>query len=128
MSISSISDSSPVGLVLYTDSALGNSLSRVKTSSAVLFYITANNVANPTTPVFLKLFDALAANVVLGTTAPFFVWKIPGGSVSNLVLTTGVSAGFTFLTALTAACVLTGGSEGSANPPQNPVSVLFSYV
>ena len=128
MSISSISDSSPVGLVLYTDSNLGQALSRVKTSSAVLFYITASNIANPITPVFLKLFDALAANVVLGTTAPFFVWKIPGGSVSNLVLNTGVSFGFTFQNAITAAVLLTGGSEGSVNGPASPVSVLFSYV
>jgi hypothetical protein len=128
MAISIIDVASPVGEILYTDSALGAALSRVKTSSTALFYLTVTNTANPTTPVFLKLFDAMAANITLGTTAPDLVFKVPGAAVSNFVLYTGVAFGWTFTTALTAACLLTGGSEGSVNAPANPVSVTFSYV
>jgi hypothetical protein len=128
MAISVVDIASPVGEILYTDSALGNALSRVKTSSTALFYVTISNINNQTTPVFLKLFDAMAANITLGTTPPDLVFKVPGAAVANYVLYTGTAFGFTFTTALTAVCLLTGGSEGAFNPPPNPVSVLFSYV
>jgi hypothetical protein len=128
MAISVVNESSPVGEIVYVDSNLGNALSRVKTSSAALFYVTITNTLN-NVPVYVKMWDAMAAGIVLGTTAPDLVLACAGNTISNYVFYTGAAAfGFTFTTALTAACLLTGGSEGSANPPPSPVSVLFSYV
>lgn len=46
---------------------------------------------DPSTDVFIQFFDKLAANVTVGTTAPDFTFRIPGGAnfgkdAQNLVL------------------------------------------
>ncbi|HZS43348.1 MAG TPA: hypothetical protein VFA52_03995 [Candidatus Paceibacterota bacterium] len=118
--------STPTNQFVFTDSVMGNSPDGVKASSAVLYGVRADNSANGT-PVYVKLYNATSGSVVVGTTAPDEIIYVPANSVVTRTYFTGASVGVTFATALTAACVTSGGTAGTTSPALS-VSVSITYA
>lgn len=82
--------------------------------SAIRIYkLYLDNSAN-SAPSYFKAWNVAAASVTVGTTVPDFVWPVAAGEVSEVLFDTGVSFG----TALTIACVTTGGTGGTTGPTE----------
>jgi|ERR1700733_1507606 len=126
MSITQINVSSPSNEILFTDTSIGNAVDAIKASSAKVFWLTVDNSANAAAS-YLKIFNVAGASVTLGTTAPDFIVYIPGLSIVTLNFGTSAAPGLIFGTALSAACVTTGGTAGTSNPSSSVV-VTISYV
>lgn len=63
------------------DSSVGNTAQACKAAGGLLGGIT---VENPnTTQIFIQVFNALAADVTVGSTTPVFVFPIPAGDGTN---------------------------------------------
>lgn len=127
MAITSINVSSLAGEILFNDSAMGASADGVKASSAKLLYVTIDNSLNGGAASYLKLYNLASGSVVVGTTAPDEVIYVPAGAVITQLFYTGANPGKTFGTALSAACLTTGGTAGTT-PPVSNVSVTLAYV
>ncbi len=106
----------PAANVLFSASVVGVK-DQVKGSSATVFGIKVDNSSN-TVASYLKLWNLLATSVTVGTTDPDEIVMIPPGSKLFVILN-GVT-GKVFGTALTVACVTTGGTGGTT-PPGNRV-------
>lgn len=126
MAISRINVSTPSNEVIFLDSACGNSADGVKSSSALVYSITVDNSANGSS-VFVKLWNLTSGSVVIGTSAPDQIILVPGSSVVTQTYFTGATPGVTFSTALSVACLTTGGTAGSTSPSSN-VAVSINYV
>ena len=66
----------------FNSNALGSTVTNIKTSPGNLWGMSAFN--GHAAACFIQVFDALAANVVLGTTAPTFVLPVAGTAISNV--------------------------------------------
>lgn len=106
----------------WSESALGAVVKEIKASGATAFIVEIDNSLNPSQMVYLKAFFALAAGVTLGTTDPNLVLPVPGGQK----VTYKILAGAVYPTALSVACVTTGGTAGTTAPP-NSVLVKVAY-
>jgi len=127
MSITNIIIQSPAGETVFTDTAMGATIDAIKATSAVVFYLLIDNTLNAGAPVYVKLFNATSGSITLGTTVPDEVIFVPSGQKITHVLFTGATAGKTFATALSAACVTTGGTAGVTAPASNvPVVVVYT--
>jgi hypothetical protein len=127
MAISVIVVATPSGLTQYKDTALGSTLDGVKASSTLIEWIQIDNTANGGVPSYLKLFNATSGSVTLGTTAPDMVLYAESGKLDTFNFQSGASQGITFATALTMACVTTGGTAGVTGPT-NPVIVTVAFI
>jgi hypothetical protein len=105
---------------------MGASVDAVKASSALVYSININNSAN-SVPSYVRLFNLASGSVIVGTTAPDSVLYVPANAVVSFALFTGVLAGITFGTALSACCVTTGGTAG-VTAPLSSVAVTITYV
>ena len=63
--------------------------------------------------VFIKFFDAASGSVTLGTTVPLVVWRIDARDEAEVL----IPVGWTLASALSYACVTTGGTTGTTSPP-----------
>jgi len=126
MAITQVNVSSPANEIIFTDTAIGSGLDAVKASSALIYSISVNNSANGSAS-YLKLFNVASGSVTLGTTAPDYVVYAPASSIVVVNFFTSSSPGLTFGTALTAACVTTGGTAGTT-PPSSSVICSITYV
>lgn len=127
MAITQVQVPTPAGLTIFTDTAMGAAADAVKSSSAILNWAIIDNSANGGAASYVKLFNLAAGSVVLGTTVPDEVIYVPGGAVIPVVYFTKSALGKTFNTALSAACVTTGGTVGTT-PPVSAVIVTLSYI
>lgn len=127
MAITQLNFATPAGVVAFTDSAMGNAVDAVKASSAVVYSLLIDNTANAGAPSYVKLFNLASGSVTLGTTAPDEIIFVPGGAKVTHVLYAGAVAGKTFATALSAACVTTGGTAGTTSPV-SAVPVTINYT
>lgn len=127
MSITQINVGSPTNEFIFTDTAMGNSADGVKSSSAVLYSVKIDNSANSGAACYVKLYNVLSGSVVVGTTAPDEVIYVPGGAIVTRNYWTSAAPGVTFGTALSAACVTTGGTAGNTAPSESVV-VSINYV
>lgn len=127
MAITQINVSSPPNEILFTDTIMGNTLDAIKASSALVLWVQVDNTANAVVPSYVKLFNAAAGGVTLGTTAPDEIIYVPGGVKRTHMLFTGANPGITFATALTAACVTTAGTAGTTSPASS-VIVTVAFV
>jgi hypothetical protein len=78
--------------------------------------------------LYLKFYDATAANVTVGTTVPVLTFAIPTqGSTDGAGFTLSMGSGTAFLTAITVAAT-TGVGDGDSGAPAANVCVLnLSY-
>lgn len=127
MSITQIDVGTPTNQYLFQDSAMGNSVDGIKSSSALLLFVKVDNSQNISAPSYVKLFNLSNLSVTLGATPPDEIIYAPGGSVVTHEYFTGAVVGVTFNTALSAACVTQGGTAGTVSPA-SPVVVTVSYV
>ena len=124
MAISQVNVSSPSNEIIYNSTDMGLA-EGIKSSSAVVFAVTIDNTANVAAS-YVKLFNLASGSVTLGSTTPDEVIYVPAGVISTVVFYTGANPGKTFGTALTAACVTTGGTTGNT-PPSSDVAVTINY-
>jgi len=106
---------------------MGNAVDAIKASSAKVYSVTIDNSANGGAASYVKLFNLAAGSVSLGVTSPDEVIFVPAGAVVTVSYFTGAVPGKTFASALSAACVTTGGTAGSTSPV-SPVVVTVEYV
>lgn len=76
-----------------------------------IWYFEVDNTAN-TSYSFLKLYDAAAASVTVGTTVPLVIWRCDPGVVTSVM----VIKGGAFSTALSGVVVTAGGTGGTTAP------------
>ena len=126
MSITQVNVSSPSSLIIYTDSAMGGTKDAIKASSATVYSVTVDNSANTMADSYVKLWNVASGSVTVGTTDPDEVIFVKASAIDTRIFYTGAAPGKLFNTALTAACVTTGGSAGSTSPT-NPVVVSVRY-
>lgn len=108
--------------VVVRDPAIGAAAdSNVGPGAATVYLIQIDNSGNPNQKVYLKMWDNVAPTV--GTTAPNKIIPVPGGSIQKV----GCIEGIPFTTALSFACVTTGGTGGTT-APTNPVIVAISIT
>ncbi len=127
MAISQVTLASPSGLIQFTDTVMGSTADGVKASSAVVYSVFVDNSGNGGAAAYVKLWNVASGGVTVGTTVPDEVIFVPGGAIIQRNLFTKAASGVTFGTALTAACLTTGGTAGTT-PPTNPVIVTINYV
>ena len=125
--ITTVNVGSPTNQMIYTDTAMGNSVDGVKSTSAEVLSITVNNLLNVSASSYVKLFNLLSGSVVLGTTAPDQIIFAPAGNIVTAVFFNEGNIGVTFATGLSAACVTTGGTAGTVAPAE-PVIVTISFI
>ena len=122
MAITQIVVASPSAETIFNDTAIGNANDAIKASSAILYYVIIDNSLNVAAS-YLKLFNVASGSVTLGTTAPDEIIYVPAASIITHYFFTSAAPGKTFATALTAACVTTGGTAGTTSPSS---SVVFT--
>lgn len=127
MAITQIQVAVPSPYILFTDTAMGATVDAVKASSATVYNLLIDNTANAGAPSYVKLFNVASGSVTLGTTVPDEVVYVPAASKITHLMFTGAVPGKIFSTALTAACVTTGGTAGTVAPSSN-VPVTISYT
>ena len=127
MAIDQINVSTPSTLVVFTDTQMGNSADGIKASSARVYSVVVDNSANGGAASYVKLYNLASGSVTVGTTSPDQVLYVPAGAVVTESYITGATPGKVFGTALSAACVTTGGTAGST-PPVSSVIVSVIYV
>jgi hypothetical protein len=127
MAISQVNLSSPAGMIQFTDTVMGNTADGVKASSAVVYSVFIDNSANGGAASYVKLWNVASGGVTVGTTVPDEVIFVPAGAIITVYLFTKTTPGKTFGTALTAACLTTGGTAG-VTAPVSAVIVTINYV
>jgi len=127
MAVTQITVASPAGQVQFTDTAMGATVDAVKASSTLVYSVVIDNSANGGAASYVKLYNLASGSVTVGTTVPDEVIFVPGGAVITVPYFTSATPGKTFATALTAACVTTGGTAGTT-PPVSSVKVTINYT
>ena len=127
MAITQIDVGTPTNQFVFQDTQMGNAVDGVKSSSALLLFVKVDNSQNISAPAYVKLFNLNNVSVTLGTTPPDEIIYVPAGTVVTREYFTSAVVGVTFGTALSAACVTTGGTAGTT-APASPVSVTLAYV
>ena len=127
MAITQITVASPANETLFTDTAMGNTADAIKASSALVLWVKVDNSANAGAASYVKLWNTAAGSVMVGTTSPDQVLFVPASAIATFVFSTGAASGMTFGTALSAACLTTGGTAGSTSPVSSVV-VTVAYV
>jgi hypothetical protein len=126
MSITQVPIATPSAIFEFTDTAMGNSADAIKGSSAVLYWILADNSANAGAATYVKLYNVAAGSVTVGTTVPDYVLYVPASGRVTQVLYTNNSPGLTFGTALSACAVTSGGTAGTTSPVSSvPVTLVY---
>jgi hypothetical protein len=126
MSTTQVRIQTPANIILFTDSAIGNAADAIKASSAVLYYLIADNTQNVASS-YIKIFNVVAGSVTVGTTAPDMIIYVPASSLITVPFYTGANPGITFGTALTACAVTAAGTAGTVSPSSSVV-LTVAYV
>jgi len=101
-----------LGTNLFQDTDSGNAAVAIKGATGTLYVIHVDNSANVAAASYIKLYDT-AAVVVVGTTAPDFIIKVPGGFVGPVLI---APQGIVFASGLQVAGLTTGGTAGTTSP------------
>ena len=111
--------------IFFTD-RLGNAAQEIDIQSVQLFWL---KIENPNvSPVFCKLFNLAAANVVVGTSLLNDVIMIPAATSSTVIYSNfGSGLGKFYDTALSLICVTSSDISSSASPLAN-VSATVCYI
>jgi hypothetical protein len=126
MAITQVTVASPSAEIIFTDTAIANTADAIKASSALVYYVVVDNTLNGAAS-YVKLYNLAGGSVTVGTTVPDMVLMAVANKVNTYVLSTAASPGLTFGTALSAACVTTGGTAGVTSPSSSVVCTIV-YV
>lgn len=122
MAITTVDIGNIAGLQQYQNTDLAEVKAGIKASSCVIHSI---DIDNPNgAEVFLKLWNVAVGSVTVGTTAVTTVIMVP--ATTRLVIP--LPGGWTFGTALTAACVLNAVESDATDPGASAVVLKLLYV
>lgn len=114
------------GLSIFRSLDLDETEEEVKATAGTVYGMWVTNTA--TTTIWLKFYNATAANVTVGTTTPVITWGIPGNSsddVSGLLSNGGT--GIAFDTAITVAATTGVADNDTGAPAANDIIVNIFY-
>lgn len=115
------------GTTLYKNIDVDETEDQIKATGGQVYWIHAMNLANAVR--YLKFYNATAANVTVGTTAPDLTFPLPTQGDTNgagFVLT--ISQGIAFGTAITVAATTGVADNDSGAPGANEVIVNLGYA
>jgi hypothetical protein len=111
----------PIGSSQFQDTANTNSAVVIKSSSGTLYSIDIDNTSLASV-VYSKFYDSAGA-VVVGTTAPDWVVRVPASTRISFQLV----AGHAFANGLQVATVTAGGTAGTTAPATPPtIRVIYT--
>lgn len=84
---------------------------QINGSATDLAQVEIVNTNNPSSTVYVKLYNSTSANLSLGSTTPQMVLPCPGGATVTYIIPQEVS----FSTALSVVAVTTGGTAGTTS-------------
>lgn len=114
--------------ISYRNTALSATKQEIKAGAATILgwnFININTVT-----VYVKLYDALAANVTIGTTTPIFTFAVPASDGTNPGIFFQEVVNFPqhlTTTGLTVACV-TGLADSSTAAPATAIHASLRYI
>ena len=111
MAITNISLGVVSGLQVNINTDVDETEDDVAAAAGTLYEIQIDNTANAAV-TYIKLYDAGAAAVTVGTTAPDWIFRIAASVSRTLVFPEGVAFG----TALSIAALTAGGTAGTTGP------------
>ena len=115
MSVKVTNLANPTASTLYTvtpTSGGGTAVEdQLSASSTALVQVHIINTANASATAHVKIWNATAGNITLGTTVPVMILPCPGGST----MTYAFPQGTTLATACSISAVTTGGTGGTAS-------------
>ena len=117
-----------LSFIRYRNTALSSTPQQVKASGATL--LGWNFINSNTVTVYVKLYDALLANVTVGTTTPVKTIAIPPGDGTNPGIFYMAIQGYPqelITTGLTIACV-TGLADSSTAAPATAIHASLRYI
>ena len=115
------------GTTLYKNIDVDESEDQVKGTAGQVYWIHAVNVG--TAPRYLKIYNATAANVTVGTTTPDLTFPIPSqGDANGAGFTLSIPNGIAFSTAITIAATTGVADADSGAPGGNEVIVNLGYA
>lgn len=115
-------------IIIYRNTALSNTKQEVSASGVTL--LGWNLINLNTVTVYVKLYDAAAASVTIGTTTPVYTLAVPPGDGTNPgIFFQELSNHLQELTAngLTIACV-TGLADNSTAAPATAIHASLRYI
>lgn len=114
------------GCSLFRSIDLDESEEEVKASAGTVYGIAFSNLATSTR--FLKLYNATAASVTVGTTTPVFTLALPGNTSDDISGVFNIPQGIAFSTAICAAATTGVADNDTGAPGANEVLVNILYV
>lgn len=115
------------GMSVYRSLDLDETEEDVKTSAGTLYWIHAVNVT--ASPIYLKFYNAAAASVTVGTTAPVLTFPVPSqGTTGGAGFVLNVPQGIAFSTAICMAATTGVADSDTAGPATNALIVNVGYA
>lgn len=115
------------GTTLYKNIDVDESEDQVKGTAGQIYWIHAINLSSATK--FLKIYNATAASVTVGTTTPDLTFPLPTqGDTNGAGFTLSIPNGIAFGTAITIAATTGVGDADSGAPGANEVIVNLGYA
>jgi hypothetical protein len=115
------------GMSIFRSIDIDETEEEIKASAGQVFSITAFN--RTAAPLYLKFYNATAANVVVGTTTPVLTFVVPGnGDSDGAGFVWNNEIGFAFSTAITVACTTAVTDADTGAPGANDCVVLVGYA
>lgn len=115
------------GTTLYKNIDVDESEDQVKATAGQLYWLHAINLG--TAPRYLKIYNATAASVVVGTTVPDLTFPIPTqGDANGAGFALSIPNGIAFGTAITIAATTGVADADSGAPGANEVIVNLGYA
>jgi len=115
------------GAIPYKNLDVDESEDEVKGSAGQIYMIHAMNMTAD--PLYLKFYNAAAADVTVGTTVPTMTFPVPTLATTNGAgFTVGIPNGMAFGTAITIACTTGLADNDSGAPAANAMVVNLAYL
>jgi hypothetical protein len=115
------------GTTLYKNIDVDETEDQVKATAGQIYWINAINLASSVR--YLKIYNATAANVTVGTTVPDLTFPLPtAGSANGAGFTLAIPNGIAFSTAITIAATTGVADNDSGAPGANEVIVNLGYA
>ena len=114
------------GTTLYKNIDVDESEDQVKGTAGQVYWITAINLK--ATPLYLKLYNVVAASVTVGTTVPDLTFPVPSqGDTNGAGFVLSIPNGIEFTTAITIAGTTGVADNDSGAPGANELIVNLGY-
>ena len=115
------------GMTIFRSLDIDESEEEIKATAGQLFSISAFNTT--AAPLFLKFYNATAANVTVGTTTPVLTFVVPGNADSDGAgFVWNNPIGFAFATAICVACTTGVADNDTGAPGANACVINIGYA